>query len=188
MFLSHAMRNKKTWIPVACLLLLSRCYRAPHWNDFALYKAGNTANELHREGVYQCIHWEHGTEKEGTRYVLYNYQDNRVLLLAFGIAPGDQQKPSADLHLLIQRLAEASGFNSKGLYKQMPNGRLRLEVCTGFPTRGYHFYLYDLEVLSGDRLLIRRKQVRTYRWVMKDARGDYRSLGGGADTLQWVGW
>ncbi len=159
-----------------CFLL----YRKPSRSDYKLsqVKDAATAAVVRKDGLYYNL------KRDGETYshfVAHFYNADQLTLVEFG-AEGPEPKFET-WTAIIKNIEAGKNMDDKGLYRYQSPNKLRIELCKGYPTRGYYFVTYHATVLDTG-IAIQLGGHRKYRRVMPDYAPEFGNLGAGCvDTL-----
>lgn len=164
---------------------MTGCYRVPGKSDYQSQpdpKAPGMEN-LRSDGFYYLNRDE---ERQYVNYVLRYYPDGTALLTPFG-SDSTRINPEA-WSRIYQTMRKSSDPNRKGHISRRNNHTMLLEVCHGYPSRGYYFLHYTLSP-AGENLAIQYTGYRKFKKVMKDFPPVFGPLGAGKpDTLRFLAW
>ncbi|HAD12641.1 MAG TPA: hypothetical protein DCF33_09400 [Saprospirales bacterium] len=166
-------------------LAITGCYRLPGKSDYQNQpdpKAPGMEN-IRFDGFYYLNRDEEG---QYVNYVLKYYPDGTALLTPFG-SDSTRINPEA-WSRIYQTMRKSSDPNRKGHIHSQVDRSILLELCHGYPTRGYYFLDYRLEP-SHEALIITYLGHRKFKRVMEDFPPNFGPLGVvKPDTLRFISW
>lgn len=168
------LRYSACLITLITLFITSACFRRPGNKDFILVnrKQGEICKAIKNNGFYYLTVAD---GQEYSHYFLYFYHVNNLVLIEFGSKISDMQLES------WKKIAEAiitdkKNMNCKGVCRATNDSLLTIELCRGYPTRGYYFVNYKAELIN-EKIIIKQTGYRKYKSIMKDFSPYFGTLG-----------